>query len=101
MALDLPDLTYRLTPPRGRSLMDVVDGHAGVVGDIPLWDAHEVYVAVTDQGRLSINVEGRMLKRDGGAGPHRTCTVDLSQTQPDWLRDIIVDAFQRLPEATR
>lgn len=99
--VNAPHLTYFLDRSQGRTLMDTIDAHTGVVGDIALWDAHEVYAGVTDAGRLGVQVQGRMLTRAGGAGPARTCTVDLSETQPTWLADIVLDAFHRLPEAIR
>lgn len=70
-------------PPRGTT-------GDGVSGDLALANVHEVRCS-PDRTYL----HGRMLKKDGTAGPSRGCVVDERADQPEWLAAIIADARAR------
>lgn len=66
-----------------------------IVGDIPLFNVHDV--AVSNRNGLSVIVTGRARKKDGLMSRHNRCSViDVDAEQPQWLAAIIEDAKVRL-----
>lgn len=83
----LPTLTYAWLRRNG----DDVRGDGP-----PLYDVCEVRVSLTASGIQHVYARGRMLRKDGHAGPSRGLRVDyLHRGQPDWLLAIIEDAQRR------
>lgn len=92
MSAPTPYLTYHLW---GRGLSG-----EGIRGDIPLFNAHAVNVALEPSGDLRISVEGALRKKDGSQGRHRRYSlIDQQAMQPDWLEEIIEDADARFAVA--
>lgn len=89
-AVPTPTLKYRLSGADDPSRIVRCDGP-------PLFAAFRATASVSHCGALRFYVEGPMRKRDGGRGQHnRSCIVDTSAEQPEWLSALIADAADRL-----